>query len=94
MAVLAAYIVVGLTLLLPGSVSGATWLIDVSGAVALGMVVLLMTVTNTEHAPAAGTALGLSVDGAPAASVLFILTAAVLVALVRVVLKRYLHNLL
>ncbi|MDA1297496.1 MAG: HPP family protein [Chloroflexi bacterium] len=92
--VVAAYIVVGIGLALPGSVADATWFVDLSGAVALGLVVLLMSVTNTEHAPAAGTALGLAVRGTPGEAVLFIITAAVIVAAARVILGPRLHNLL
>lgn len=94
MGVIAAYIVVGLTLLLPGSVADADWIVNVSGALALGFVILLMTSTNTEHAPAAGTALGLAVRGAQWESVLFILTAAVAVAAVRQILGGRLRNLI
>ena len=93
-AVVAAYIIVGLGLLFPDSVVDTAWFNDMSGALALALVILLMTLTNTEHAPAAGTALGLAVRGIPGESVLFILTAAVIVALVRVILGSRLHNLI
>lgn len=92
--VVAAYIIVGIGLASPGSVADATWFVDLSGAVALGLVVLLMSVTNTEHAPAAGTALGLAVRRTPGEAVLFIITAAVIVAAARVILGPRLHNLL
>lgn len=93
-AVIAAYIVVAIALLFPESIAGATWFNDLVGAVAVGLVVLLMSISNTEHAPAAGTALGLGFDGAPGEAVLFILSAAVLVAMARIVLGPRLHNLL
>lgn len=93
-AVVAAYMVIGVALLFPDSVANATWFNDLLGAVALGLVVLLMSVTNTEHAPAAGTALGLAVEGVPAEAVLFIVTAAVFVATARVLLGSRLHNLI
>lgn len=89
-----AYVVVGIGLVLPTAVADATWFVDLSGALALGLVVLLMSVTNTEHAPAAGTALGLAVRGTPADAVLFIITAAVIVAAARYVLGPRLHNLI
>lgn len=92
--VVAAYVVIGVGLLIPATVSDAAWFIDLSGAAALGLVVLIMSMTNTEHAPAAGTALGLAVQEVPAASVLFIVTAAVLVAVARVFLGSRLHNLI
>ncbi len=93
-AVVAAYIVIGLALFFPDSVADAIWFNDLLGAVSLGLVVLLMSITNTEHAPAAGTALGLAVDGVPAQAVLFIVSAAVFVAVARVLLGSRLHNLI
>ncbi len=93
-AVVAAYILIGLSLLFPDSVVDASWFNDLLGALAVGLVVLLMSISNTEHAPAAGTALGLGVDGVPGDAVLFIITAAVLVALARVLLGSRLHNLI
>ena len=59
----------------------------------LALVILFMTMTNTEHTPAAGTALGLSTS-IPRDSVIFIISAAVIIAAVRVVLYRRLHNLI
>jgi len=52
-----------------------------------------MTATNTEHAPAAGTALGLATS-VPMNSVIFILTAALIISVVRIVLYKHLHNLI
>jgi len=93
-AVIAAYVVVGFSLLFPDSVADTVAFNDLLGALSLGLVILLMTLTNTEHAPAAGTALGLAVSGVPGESVLFILTAAILVALARQLLGSHLHNLM
>jgi CBS-domain-containing membrane protein len=93
-AVVAAYVVVSIGLGVPGSVAGAAWFVDLSGALSLGLVVLLMAVTNTEHPPAAGSALGLAVRHTPLEAVLFIITAAVIVAAARVVLAPRLRNLL
>ena len=95
MAVISAYIVVGLNLLLPGAEPfDSEWVKDISGALSVGLVILLMTATNTEHAPAAGTALGLSVRGAPWEAVVFIVTAAIAVALVRKLFGDRLKNLI
>jgi hypothetical protein len=93
-AVIAAYIVVAIGLTLPASVSDATWFVDLSGAFALGLVILLMSITNTEHAPAAGTALGLAVRHTPTDAVLFIITAALIVAAARIVFAPRMRNLL
>ncbi|MEX0761381.1 MAG: HPP family protein [Dehalococcoidia bacterium] len=98
-AVIAAYVSFGLFLLLPvaaGSPPG--WAIHVTAATSVGLVLLFMTITNTEHSPAAGTALGLATravpDGVPGDAVLFIITAAILIAAVRVILGKRLHNLI
>ena len=69
-------------------------MLNLSGGIALAVVILLMTISNTEHAPAAGTALALSNTRVPTDAVIFILTAAVLIALVRTVLGSRLHNLI
>lgn len=93
-AVVAAYIVVGIALFFPDSVAEAVWFKDLLGAVALGVAIMLMSMTNTEHAPAAGTALGLAILGTPVQPVLFIVTAAMIVAIARVLLGPRLQNLL
>ncbi len=80
-------------LLLPDSVAANQWAIHVLQGVSLALVILFMTVTNTEHTPAAGTALGLSTS-IPRDSVIFIISAAVIIALVRIVLYKRMHNLI
>ncbi len=94
MAVVAAYIAFGVVLLTPESVETARWMLNLSGGIALAVVILLMTISNTEHAPAAGTALALANTRVPTDAVLFIPTAAALIALVRTVLGPRLHNLI
>lgn len=74
--------------------SAGTWAVIVTRAGGVGLAILLMTVTNTEHAPAAGTALGLVTDGFPVQEIAFILSAVVLLSLVRLVLLRRLENLM
>jgi len=44
-------------------VAGNRIVFDVMAALSLGISILLMVVTNTEHPPAAGTALGLILEG-------------------------------
>lgn len=93
-AVVVAYAIVGVGLLLPGSTADAVWFVDLSGAMAVGLVVLLMSITNTEHAPGAATALGLTVRQTPGEAVLFIIAAAMVVAITRIVLGSKLQNLI
>jgi hypothetical protein len=53
-----------------------------------------MVVTNTEHPPAAGTALGLVVHGWSGSAVAFTMVSAVALTLVRLALRPRLINLL
>lgn len=69
----------------------ASWVV---GALAVGLALLLMTATNTEHSPAAATALGMVTHTWSAATVLFIVLFAVALVLIRWLLRRYLIDLL
>jgi hypothetical protein len=80
-------------MLLPDAVASNQLVIHTLQGASLALVILFMTVTNTEHAPAAGTALGLATS-VPINSVVFILTSAVIISIVRIVLYRRLHNLI
>lgn len=64
------------------------------GALAVGVAILLMTVTNTEHPPAAGMALGLVLNQWDYSTVVFILAAVVFMTGVRHFLKGRLINLM
>ena len=50
--------------------------------------------TDTEHRPAAGTALGLVVHGRSVSAAVFILASVIFISIVRLVLRRRLVNLL
>jgi len=63
------------------------------GALAVGASILLMTITNTEHAPAAGISLGLVINQWTNITILFILGAILWMAVVRKILKPYLIDL-
>ncbi|PKB61455.1 MAG: hypothetical protein BZY79_03585 [SAR202 cluster bacterium Casp-Chloro-G4] len=67
---------------------------DIMAALSLGLSILFMAVTNTEHPPAAGTALGLIIHGFDWNLVLFVLLSALLMSLIRMVLRPRLTNLL
>jgi CBS-domain-containing membrane protein len=78
-----------------GHVSAASNLqIDIFGAAAVGLSVLVMATTNTEHPPAAGTAFGIIVVGLSFTFIAFILSAAVILSIVRYLLRNRLQNLL
>ena len=66
----------------------------VAAAVAAGLSIFVMVVTDTEHAPAAGTALGMVIPDWSWSAAVFVLVAAVVLATVRVVLCRRMVNLL
>jgi CBS-domain-containing membrane protein len=63
------------------------------GSLAVGLAILAMAATNTEHAPAAGIALGLVINTWSAATVVFIIMAMLWMVAVRHLLRRRLINL-
>ena len=92
-AILAALCTVGIMMLLPDTVASNQWVVHTLQGASLALVILFMTITNTEHAPAAGTALGLATS-VPGNSVVFIVSAAIIISIVRTVLYKRLHNLM
>ena len=84
---------VGMMMLLPHAFAANQIMIHALQGMSLAPVILFMTVTNTEHAPAAGTALGLAI-WVPINSVIFILSAAVIISIVHIALFGHLHNLI
>jgi len=63
-------------------------------AISVGMAIFLMTITNTEHPPAAGIALGLVFDGFSFLSVLIIIVGIVCLSIIKIILTPNLENLL
>lgn len=93
--VLSALLLWGILHLVSGDANTASNLeIDVFGAAAVGLSVLVMATTNTEHPPAAGTAFGIIVGGFSFTFIAFILSAAIILSLVRAILRDHLRNLL
>ena len=66
---------------------------DIVAVVAVGLSTLVMVVTSTEHPPAAGTALGLAIARWDPSLILFVLLGAVILTVVRALLRPYLVNL-
>ncbi len=62
-------------------------------AFAVGLSILLMTIFNFEHPPAAGTALGMVTHEWTWETIVFIVAFAVALAIIGVLLKKYLKNL-
>ena len=65
----------------------------VFAAIAVGISIFIMTITNTEHAPAAGVALGLVINQWSLKSILFIVVVMLIMAIIRHLLYPYLINL-
>ena len=71
----------------------AGWLISLSGALAVALSIFLMTMTNTEHPPAAGVALGIALDGFDPVGLLLIFSAVLILVVVKYALRRWMINL-
>jgi len=87
-----------------GLVGGMTYLADVfpdnppvnyafKASLAFFIGFFLMVITDTEHPPAASTAVGFALDGFKVDVYAFVILAAVLLALAKILLKRYLRDL-
>ena len=74
--------------------SETRYIVDIAAALSVGIGIFFMVVTNTEHPPAAGTSLGLVIYGFDWTSVVFIISSAILLSLVRIVLRPRMINLL
>ena len=68
--------------------------IDVIAVLSVGLGILLMVLTNTEHPPAAATALGLVVGGWAPSAILFVLVGVLILSTVHVLLRNRLTNLI
>ena len=66
---------------------------DLIAAAAVGLSILIMVSINTEHPPAAGTVLGLAVEGWALSAVFFVLLGAVMLSVVHAFLRPRLVNL-
>lgn len=63
------------------------------GAVGVGLAMFLMVITNTEHGPAAGTALGIATSAFSWGLVLFVATAVLMMVVIHRALRRGLKDL-
>ncbi len=70
------------------------FIVDVAAALSVGIGIIVMVVTNTEHPPAAGTSLGLIIHSFDWASIVFILSSVILLSVIRLLLRRKMINLL
>ena len=65
----------------------------IAAALAVGLSIFIMPITNTEHPPAASTALGVAIYTWSYQVVFFVLSFAIVLALIRRVLRGYLKDL-
>ena len=68
--------------------------LDVEAALAVALSIFLMAATDTEHAPAAGTALGVVVHGFGWGLILFVVSSAIMLSFVHTMLRPRLRDLL
>ena len=80
-------------MMLPDTVVSNQMVFHTLQGASLALMILFMTITNTEHAPTAGTGLGLATS-VPGNSVIFIVPAAIIISIVRIVLYKRLHDLM
>jgi CBS-domain-containing membrane protein len=64
------------------------------GSIAVGFSIFIMSVTNTEHAPAAGIALGLVINKWDYITIIFIIAAIIWMFGIKTLLKKYLIDLI
>ena len=77
--------------LLPAS--EALWIVSLFGALAVAISIFIMTMTNTEHPPAAGAALGIALDGIEPIGILIMLLAVGILVAIKYALRRWMINL-
>jgi len=65
----------------------------VTYALAVGISIFLMVMTNTEHPPASGTALGVAITGFSPGVAIAVVTSAIILSLAHHFLKRFLKDL-
>ena len=75
-------------------VSDVVYMRSLVMALAVGLAIFLMVVTNTEHPPAAALALGVTVDGANLTSVIVIYSCLTIVLLGKWLMRRWLIDLM
>jgi CBS-domain-containing membrane protein len=76
------------------SAEQSRYVLDMIAALAVGIGIFIMVVTNTEHPPAAGTALGLVIHDWSWSAVAFIMISALVLSVIRFALRPRLVDLL
>ena len=68
-------------------------IIYLNSSICIGILIILMGILNCEHAPSAGCLLGLTYGGVDFNSVAFIILSAIILASIRIVLLKWIRNL-
>ena len=68
--------------------------INIVGALAVGLAMFFMVVTNTEHPPAAALALGIAINGYTLNTIIFVYGVAITLLLIKWLLRKWLMDLL
>lgn len=68
--------------------------VNIVGAVAVGLAMFIMVITNTEHPPAAAFALGIAINGYTFSMLAFIYGVAITLLVIKWSLRKWLINLL
>jgi CBS-domain-containing membrane protein len=69
------------------------WVVSLFGALAVAVSIFLMTMTNTEHPPAAGAALGFALEGFEPLGILVLLLAVLILVAAKYLLRKWMINL-
>ena len=67
--------------------------IYLNSSICIGILIILMGILNCEHAPAAGCLLGLTYAGVDFNSIAFIISSAITLSLIRLILLKWIKNL-
>ena len=73
--------------------SASELIIYLNSSISIGILIILMGVLNCEHAPSAGCLLGLTYGGVDVNSVAFIMSSAIILSLIRLLLLKWIKNL-
>ena len=68
-------------------------IIYLNSAISIGILIILMGLLNCEHAPSAGCLLGLTYGGVTLNNVAFILISAITLSIIRIILLKWIKNL-
>jgi len=95
-AIVIAMIIIGILSIfgVQGYEGSSRFVVDVAAAMSVGIGIIVMVVTNTEHPPAAGTSLGLIIHSFDWTSIVFVIASVVLLSVIRMFLRGKMINLL